>query len=268
MTHQPEPQRYTNGDVACPRPHWGGAYKVTGPQGALRAERLDGQGVLDSPTRRERWDPILADYREPPTPRGTDAAGADPATAGIHHEVTAEERLGRIDALDLEPVVYKLMHPEPGADALSLAQADRDVAMYRYFWKLCLLEPGATLVPSRELDNVWHTHMLDTAKYRADCDWVFGSFLDHFPYFGFRGVDDRLAWQQGFVSTRQLFRDHFGIDIVGQPAASACSAHGGVADCCIGCTKPPPSEVRPRPDRNALVPERQPAGEKESGARS
>jgi hypothetical protein len=29
-------------------------------------------------------------------------------------EVTPEDRLRRIDALDLEPIVYKLTQPEPG----------------------------------------------------------------------------------------------------------------------------------------------------------
>jgi hypothetical protein len=84
----------------------------------------------------------------------------------------AGERLQLVDALDLEPVVYKLMHPEPGETGLSLAQADRDVALYRCFLKLCVLYPDTTIVPTRQLDHVWHTHMLDTAKYQADCEQV------------------------------------------------------------------------------------------------
>jgi hypothetical protein len=28
---------------------------------------------------------------------------------------------------------------------------------------------------------------------RADCDRVIGHFMDYFPYFGFRGEDDRHA---------------------------------------------------------------------------
>ena len=42
-------------------------------------------------------------------------------------KATIGERLDRIDALDLEPIVYKLIHPEPGETALSLPEADRDV---------------------------------------------------------------------------------------------------------------------------------------------
>ena len=164
-------------------------------------------------------------------------------------EVTTEERLRRIDALDLEPIVYKLTHPEPGQTVLSLAEADEDVALYRCFLKLCVLHPGAAIVPTRQLDHVWHTHMLDTAKYRADCDEVFGHFKDHFPYAGLRGEDDRRAWREAFARTRRLFRRHFGAEIGGQPAASACRNHGDGSDCCVGCIKPAPDSTRPRPER-------------------
>jgi hypothetical protein len=162
--------------------------------------------------------------------------------------VTTGERLRRIDALDLEPIVYKLMHPEPGETALSLPEADRDVGLYRCFLKLCALYPDATIVPTRQLDHVWHMHMLDTAKYRADCDEVFGRFLDHFPYAGLRGKDDRRAWREAYAQTRRLFAEQFGAEIGSQPAASACHNHGDGSDCCVGCIKPP--AARPRPERS------------------
>ena len=42
----------------------------------------------------------------------------------ISREVTTEDRLGRGDALDLEPIVYTLMHPGPGQRAPSPAGAN------------------------------------------------------------------------------------------------------------------------------------------------
>jgi hypothetical protein len=164
-------------------------------------------------------------------------------------QVCVEERLRFIDVLDLEPIVFTLMHPEPGETTLSLAEADGDVALYRCFLKLCALRPDTAIVPTRQLDRVWHTHMLDTAKYRADCDQVFGRFLDHFPYAGLRGQHDRSAWHADFARTRRLFHEHFSVDIGGEPAASACSNHGDGSDCCTGCIKPSAADVRPRPDR-------------------
>jgi hypothetical protein len=78
---------------------------------------------------------------------------------------------------------------------------------------------------------------------------VFGRFLDHFPYAGLRGEVDRHAWREDFATTRGLFREHFGVDIGTDPAASACRAHVDGADCCVGCVKPPTCDTRPRPDR-------------------
>lgn len=172
--------------------------------------------------------------------------------------ITVSERLRRIDALDLEPIVYTLMHPEPGETMLTLADADQDIARYRCFLKLCVLHPAVAIVPTRQLDRVWHAHMLDTAKYRADCDHVLGRFLDHFPYAGLRGEVDRRAWREAFAETRRLFHAHLGVDIGAEPAASACSNHGDGSDCCTGCIKPPAADTRPRPDRGAMTKARVP----------
>jgi hypothetical protein len=238
-------------DLAALRYHWAGAYKITGPEGVFRAERRDGLGTLVAATGHALRVQILADYLRRPVPRSAGSTDGDAAAVDSQPEATAAERLARIDALDMEPIVYKLMHPEPDGEGLPLTSADQDVALYRCFWKLCLLQPTATLVPTRELDQVWHTHMLDTVKYRADCDWVFGYFLDHYPYFGFRGPDDQAAWLADFAATRRLFREHFGVELATGPAASACATHGDLSACCIGCAKPREDLPRPRPDRAA-----------------
>jgi hypothetical protein len=38
-----------------------------------------------------------------------------------------------------------------------------------------------TPVPSRDVDLLWHEHLLHTATYRTDCLTWFGRFLDHQP---------------------------------------------------------------------------------------
>ena len=208
---------------------WGYTTKAVAAQPLTQAMPLDEDGALPMPTIPDRQ------------PERSTAA------------VTDEERLCRIDALDLEPIVYKLMHPEPGETGLTLARADQDVALYRCFLKLCVLHPGTTIVPTRQLDHVWHTHMLDTAKYRADCDRVFGFFLDHFPYFGFRGEADRRAWREDFAQTRRLFSRALRRRHRRPASGQRVPNHGDGSDCCVGCIKPPAADARPRPDRSALV---------------
>lgn len=167
---------------------------------------------------------------------------------------TAETRRvdGLIDDLDLEPIVYKLTHPEPGEDGLTLAQADQDVTLYRCFLKLCARYPDTPIVPTRRIDRVWHAHICDTAKYRQDCETVFGGPLDHFPYLGMRGPDDEQALADKFGATCDLFISEFGIDLTAE-TANPCQDHGDHSYCSPGasCEDAMASGARPRPDRTA-----------------
>ncbi len=132
---------------------------------------------------------------------------------------------------------------------LSLAGADHAVTLYRGFLKLCVLYPDVSLVPTRQLDHVWHTHLLDNAKYRADCFWVFGRFVDHFPYAGLCGEQDQRAWAEDFAQTRRLFQENFGTDIGAERAASVCRNHGDGSDCCVGSIGRSAGLIRPRLER-------------------
>jgi hypothetical protein len=35
--------------------------------------------------------------------------------------------------------------------------------------------------PSQDVDEFWHTHILDTEKYAGDCGSYFGRFIHHHP---------------------------------------------------------------------------------------
>jgi hypothetical protein len=144
----------------------------------------------------------------------------------------AQRKVQLIDALDLEPIVFKLVHPEPGMTDLTVEQADLLVLKYRRFLKLCAMYPDKAIVPSKELDPAWHTHILDTEKYIEDCMNVFGFVLHHFPYLGSRGPEDEALLIEKFSETRDLYRQHFGEDlfdgsIVDNVDASAAMCSGG-----------------------------------------
>ncbi len=54
---------------------------------------------------------------------------------------------------------------------------------YKQFLALMHWYPAAHLIPSEDIDDVWHTHVLNTDRYQADCATIFGCF-HHFPTFG------------------------------------------------------------------------------------
>ena len=120
------------------------------------------------------------------------------------------DRLKNLDSL--QAIAYKLMYPETG-EGWTKEQTEQHIAYYTMFLTLKHLHPHVEIVPSDEIDRVWHTHILDTQKYASDCQQVFGSFLHHFPYFGIRGEVDRQNLNVAFDRTQELFKEHFGISL-------------------------------------------------------
>ena len=54
---------------------------------------------------------------------------------------------------------------------------------YRDFLMLIAENPGTVISPwSDALDLFWHEHILDTARYAADCKRIFGRFIQHDPH--------------------------------------------------------------------------------------
>jgi hypothetical protein len=129
-----------------------------------------------------------------------------------------------IAALDLEPIKVKLMHEESG-EGWSLERANAVEFEYRRFLILMKKFPNEHTAPLVDVDTFWHYHILDTLKYAADCDAVFGHFLHHFPYIGLRGEDDEAAHVRAGMRMKELYEETFGEDYV----RAAPTAHSGVA---------------------------------------
>lgn len=165
-----------------------------------------------------------------------------------------EERLALLNALDLEPIKFKLTHPTDGI-GWTLAEADAAELEYKQFLTLNLKHPGLAHVPSRAADMFWHYHILDTVAYQMDCERVLGRFLHHFPYLGLRGEDDARQLEQAWDKTRALLVQEFGSAVV-VTALGAQAADCDTSDCAPtpSCSGEPPEKayaLRPRPVRMA-----------------
>lgn len=67
------------------------------------------------------------------------------------------------------------------------------------------------LVPTHEIDLFWHEHILDTEKYRRDCNELFGDYLDHYPSYNFTNkIIQNSEHQKLFKETQMLHKKHFG----------------------------------------------------------
>jgi hypothetical protein len=114
----------------------------------------------------------------------------------------------KLNHIDFGPIAFKLMNPDEGS-GWTLDRTTEAIEGYRRFLLLSYLYPDRKIVPDRIVDRVWHTHILDTEKYRADCQEVFGKFIDHYPYFGTIDAADRQDLEAAFAETCQLLDRHF-----------------------------------------------------------
>lgn len=107
----------------------------------------------------------------------------------------------KIDAIDLTNCRNRLMDPKLGK-GWSAAMADEQIKKYRNFLKL--ISTGMTCVPTKDVDEVWHTHILDTESYAQDCQRCFGKFIHHRPYM--KDEDLKKAWSE----TKESYKGTFG----------------------------------------------------------
>lgn len=110
----------------------------------------------------------------------------------------------RIAALDLSSVLIMLTHPVWG-QGWTLERAQQAIAHYRLFLTCCAVHPETALVPSTDVDQAWHCHILDTHKYQQDCLHCFGRFIHHNPHTGRLNPQQwRRQWQYTIRCTAAL----------------------------------------------------------------
>jgi hypothetical protein len=151
------------------------------PQDRSWHQRLaDGRFVRDAPSEDE--DSLREDR---------DSAFST-ATGGLPHDLSAARRSMRRDAA--ETALHDLFTSDPRMRQIIARAADRhgwdrgqtDLAAREYRRHLLLryLHPGLRIAAlNRAGDLLWHEHIIDTEKYRHDCERIFGEIVDHQPFY-------------------------------------------------------------------------------------
>jgi len=154
-----------------------------------------------------------------------------------------------IAALDLDRIKTKLCHVESG-EGWSRARADAAEVAYRRFLYLVKAFPTEQTVPSVEVDTFWHYHILDTAKYAADCAAAFGYFLHHDPAVGLAGASEAPDRFRRAARLASLYRATFGAPPVMADGAAVSYCGAAVSYCgFVG-----PSTAGPAAARASAVP--------------
>jgi hypothetical protein len=139
-----------------------------------------------------------------------------------------------IDELDFSRIKMKLMHRRDGV--IALRQVERAEEGYRQFLKLAAKYPDAPLVPSEEVDEFWHMHILDTQRYGADCERIFGYMIHHDPYSGLDGAQDEARHFLLAAASDEMTAREFGASGAGPVAY--CVKPEAKGDAKAYCVKP------------------------------
>lgn len=95
---------------------------------------------------------------------------------------TQQRNLRFVEEIDLSEIMARIVKDHGWSEE----RAEEAEKWYRRFLCLCILFPKEKLAPpTDDADEVWHTHIIYTKKYHADCRRMFGYYLHHNP----RGKD-------------------------------------------------------------------------------
>ena len=125
--------------------------------------------------------------------------------------------IAAIQALDLETVKIRVMDPVRG-EGWTREYADSIELAYKTYLTMLAKYPEDTedILLSEDVDEFWHTHILQTIKYSDDCQEVFGNFLHHAPHIGDFTPADIAEREVQAEKTRRLYEREYG---AGQDAA-------------------------------------------------
>jgi len=136
-------------------------------------------------------------------------------------KASSSAKTGRMipEELELNSVRDALMEKQ----GWPLERAEAARAEYIRFLTLLQRRPGFMLIPwpnkegQDDLDQFWHQHILDTAKYAADCNALFGRMIHHNPHV-VRGSGNE---KDAIEKTQRLYARTFSTGSYGRPVNSA-----------------------------------------------
>jgi hypothetical protein len=124
---------------------------------------------------------------------------------------TLETAVMYITALDLSYIINKMMHETYALPRWTQEDADKCCQRYKNFLILLAKHPKVALVPTWDIDEFWHNHILYTQRYTEDCLNIFGYYLHHHPSEQTEEELDRL--QTEFALTEELYFKEFGVHL-------------------------------------------------------
>ena len=114
-------------------------------------------------------------------------------------------------------------------------KAETALLRYQRFFLLFAAHPNTPLAPTRDIDAMWHLHMLSPGAYVRDCMRVVGDIVDHDGGFG-KDDSERDELEQVFEHTALLWQEMFGESYTIEASSGATKCwHSCVGRCWHAC---------------------------------
>lgn len=119
---------------------------------------------------------------------------------------SVEEAREYLQTLNLQYIVEAMCASTYPLPRWSLKEAEHCCQLYKNFLFLQKKYSDVSLVPTREIDEFWHNHILYTRQYTEDCQHIFGHYLHHVPTAPDENPGDLI---DGFLRTKELYLKEF-----------------------------------------------------------
>jgi hypothetical protein len=111
------------------------------------------------------------------------------------------------------------------------AESQASNAVQRYEKLFRLFGKGASVVPTKEIDDVWHLHMLDPISYYASCMAYHGKIIGHNPALE-SSEEEKSNLHSQFLKTAEIWKEAYGEEYFG----SVAECNGGPDHTCLECS--------------------------------
>lgn len=111
----------------------------------------------------------------------------------------------KIQALDLSYLEERIIKE----GKISRENVGNAIRRYKNFLSLMIKYPGQTIVPTEDIDEVWHNHILHTKEYTRDCEAIFKSYKHHSPFHDHEDESAREEMNQKYYKTAELYIKEF-----------------------------------------------------------
>lgn len=120
--------------------------------------------------------------------------------------ISLDQARAYIEKLDLDYIIEAMCNERYPLPRWTRADATHCCQLYKNFLFLQKKYAPLPLVPTREIDEFWHNHILYTRNYLHDCLQIFGHYRHHDPAMP---DDNPQQLIEGFIRTKQFYLQEF-----------------------------------------------------------